>query len=360
MTYVKIAKKILVPVAALMFATGLSRADAVDQRKRNKYQHLPKLLRLAERPTTFVALTEFEDDDEKSAHTAGIEYLNNHPQLVERIREDLGSKEIHWQMEGLSHRLLYVPEGREEVAGLFTQYCQEAIDDLLDRTGLVNPYDSISTLTDEGTGSTQSSGIRAVIVQDLARENVARYQFSGTSEKRINIGLSERITINEVGSYSSFLHYSKETDTWRFSRDSQTVWKSVSANPYTVLMTPLEETLHIALREYTEKAIIRTFNDRKGNLSPAEVQQAVEEWLAVEEAVVGGLVYSLVPDVLIKRIPDLPQEWIQSDLAVKDRFPKYRHLRKAIKLVQGLGLKKSIDMYARNPVAFRRLLTTHT
>ena len=40
----------------------------------------------------------------------------------------------------------------------------------------------------------------------------------------------------------------------------------------------------------------------------------LDEWLAVEEAVVGGLVYVLVPEVVLRRIADLPREWIQADL----------------------------------------------
>ena len=200
-------------------------------------------------------------------------------------------------------------------------------------------------------------GISAVIVQDLAKEYVARYQFSGKGEKRIEIGLSGRTTINEVGSYSSFIQFSEEIGEWQFFRNQQTVWKSVSTNPYTVLMTPLEETLHIALREHTEKAILATVKAQPATLSTKDIQDVVEEWLAIEEAIVGGLVYSLIPDIVIRRIPDLPKEWIQADLDTKAQFPKYRFLRKAIKMVEDYGLKKSINTYAQDPVATRILLS---
>jgi len=71
----------------------------------------------------------------------------------------------------------------------------------------------------------------------------------------------------------------------------------------------------------------------------------------------GGLVYSLIPDIVIRRIPDLPREWIQADLDTKAQFPKYRFLRQAIKMVEDFGLKKSIDSYAQDPVATRMLLS---
>ncbi|MGB3211669.1 MAG: hypothetical protein WBB19_13280 [Desulforhopalus sp.] len=322
-----------------------------------KYQDLFKSLDASERSTEFIAFTDFEADHNKADHSASLDYLSSHPDLIEKIRDDLDSEEIHWQLEGLSYRLLYVPESRKDVAGLFIDYCRDAIKDLLDRTGLINPYNSISTLRENNqTSSEDNQGIDAVIVQDLAREYVARYQFSGDSEKRIEIGLSGRMTVNEVGSFSSYLQYSEESGDWEFLRKQQTVWKSVSDNPYTVLMTPLEETLHITLREHTEKAILAAVKGRKETPSLKELQGVVEEWLAVEEAIVGGLVYSLVPDVVIRRIPDLPPELIQADLETKASFHKYRLLPRAIKMVQDYGLKKSIHSYAQDPVATRDLL----
>lgn len=239
---------------------------------------------------------------------------------------------------------------------MFADYCRETIGDMLDRTGLINPYSSISILGDNVAAKKNDQGIKAVIVQDLAREYVARYQFSGNSEKRIEIDLSGRVTINEVGSYSSYIQYSEKNGDWRFMRDQQTVWKSASDNPYTVLMTPLEETLHIILRGYTEKAILAAINAKQQTPSVKEIEEIVEEWLAVEEAIVGGLVYSLVPDVVIGRIPDLPQEMIQADLDTKAQFSKYRFLPKAIKMVQGYGVKECIHLYERDPLATRGIL----
>lgn len=359
MLSIKKLQNLLLPAAVLLGlfilpgvkAAELSNDVSIDF----KYQNLFRCLDSSERSTDFIAFTDFEVDNDKENHIASLEYLTSNPKLIDRIRDDLGTKEIHWQLEQLSHRLLYVPERRLEVAELFVDYCRETITDLLRRTGLTNPYNSISIFGDDIGNSLDEQGINAVIVQDLAHEYVARYQFSGDTDKRIEIGLSERMSINEVGSYSSFIEYSEESDDWQFSRNRQTVWKSVSANPYTVLMTPLEETLHIALREYTERAILVDVKARQKRPSITEVKELVEEWLAVEEAIVGGLVYFLIPDLVIQRVPDLPREWIQDDLDTKAKFPKYRFLQKAIKMVKEYGLKESIHLYAQDPVAARNL-----
>jgi len=355
MPKLNVVSAMLIAIFASAFAAGQCRAAQLNEGK--SYQHLPALLCPSDQAPHFIALTGFEEDYEETVHNASLAYLNTHSKLIQRIRDDLGTREIRWRLERLSHRLLYAPEVRGKVAELFADYCREAIEDLLARTGLVNPYCSISTIVEDSPNLVNPQGIKAVIVQDLAREYIARYQFSGTGRKRIEINLSGRMTVNEVGSYASYLRYSEETQNWEFVRDRHTVWKSVSANPYTVLMAPLEETLHIALRKYTEKAIMDVLVRENGNPSLTEIQKVMDEWLRVEEAIVGGLVYKLIPDVVIKRIPTLPMAWVHADLETKTQFDKYRFLQEGIAVVERRGIKESIHLFAQDPIAFRTLLT---
>lgn len=69
-------------MTVLLFIVCLSRAEAADQRKKYKFQNLPKLLHSTDSSTDFVAFTDFNKDYEKTAHQASIEYLDTHPQLV--------------------------------------------------------------------------------------------------------------------------------------------------------------------------------------------------------------------------------------------------------------------------------------
>lgn len=276
---------------------------------------------------------------------------------MQRIRQDLDCRNISWRLETLSHRIVYAPELRESVAALFADYCREAVADLLARTGLANPYSSISMLVEEMPDLAGDEGINAYIVHNLAQDYMVRYAFSGDSKKRIELDLAGRIALNEVGSYSSYLHYSEEARSWEFVHNKHTVWKSASDNPYTVLMTPLEETLHIALRQHTEKAIRQAVISRPRKPSLAEIRKIVDDWLTVEEGIVGGLVYKLVPEMVIKRVPDLPMAWVWADLETKSRYDKYRLLPNAIEMVERIGLKESIRRYSQDPVVFRKLLS---
>lgn len=311
------------------------------------------------RPEHFIAFTDFDNSRDDVIHHAGLDYFNANPDLIQRIRKDLDSPDVKWHLEDLSHRLMYAPESRPDVAGHFTDYCRTAIDDLLHLTGLDNPYHSISALRNNRPDIVGGKGIQVFIVQDLVREYTAQYQFSGRNEKRIMVDLAGKIRLNEVGSYSSYLEYSEASQQhWGFSRSPYTIWKSASSNPYTVLMTPLEETLHILLREHTENAILQSIEGKGQTVSIDEIHSLMESWIAVEEAIVGGLVHVLVPDVILTRVPDLPLKWIQADLKTKSRHDKYRFLPRGIDIVTRRGLKESIDLYARDPFSFRTLLTT--
>ncbi|NIS15920.1 MAG: hypothetical protein GWN55_09870, partial [Phycisphaerae bacterium] len=132
-------------------------------------------------------------------------------------------------------------------------------------------------------------------------------------------------------------------------------WQNSAANPYTALMVPAEETLHIALRGYTESAI-RKAVEQSHQRSLKSVEKIVEDWMAVEEAIVGGIVYRLFPSILEERIEDLPPSRIEMDLIAKSQFEKYRHLEKGITVVEEIGYREAIRMYSKDPAAFRDLL----
>ncbi|MDX9896772.1 MAG: hypothetical protein RBS34_15080 [Desulfofustis sp.] len=326
------------------------RQDPVD------YDGLLAALQSAERSTTFIPFTEFVKDPENSDHPACMDYLGKNPGLIEQIRDDLGCEEIRWQLQGIDYRLLYVPEDRPEIAGPFIAYSQAVIGDLLARTGLDNPYHSIATQMEREGKLAAGERIRAVVVQDLAREYNARYHFTGTTEKTISIGLSGQSSIDEVGSYSSYLHYDEATGDYRFSRDRLTIWKTGAANPYTVLMTPLEETLHIALRDATEQAIRRSLKQRGNPVSMEETKVVVEQWLALEEAVAGGIVHHLAPEIIMARLPGLKKDLIQADLAVKAGYEKYRLLPNAIALLAEIGVAPVVERYRSSPEDLNKLL----
>ena len=331
-------------VAGAIFASDSSK----------NYSILIDLIKLEDKQGPFFALNDFEKSFDKELHKSSIEFFDQHPDVIKRIQTDLDGQPIQWRLKNISHRLMYVPETREKYTTVFERYCNDVINDVLRLTEFKNPYTTIHTLGVSKPENSATKGINAFIVHNLGKEYVATYVFSNKDHKEVAVELTGQIFLGEVGSYSSYISLN-ENGSFEFTRDHYTIWQNSAKNPYTALITPVEETLHILLRQYTERSI----QDRIENSAAKtikEVEAIVEDWICVEEAIVGGLVYALLPSTVEKYIPDLPDSLIESDIKTKVEFKKYRHLRKGIQIVDQLGYKKSIKMYRDDPMAFQHLL----
>ena len=319
------------------------------------YSVLLDFIKFEDKQGSFLALNDFETSFDKNLNKNNIDFFNQHPQLVKKIRTDLDNQTIQWRLENMSHRLLYVPETRKKYAAIFERYCHDVIGDVLKLLDFKNPYSKIYTLDGSKPCPLASNGIHALIVHHLGKEYVADYVFSNSDQKEIAVQLKGRVFLNEIGSYSSYVNMN-QNGSFEFSRDTYTIWQDTAKNPYTALMTPVEETLHIVLRQYTERSIKnRIKNSSVKTLK--EINRIVEDSIAVEEAIVGGLVYAVFPSIVQKYIHDIPASWAESDIETKSAFKKYRYLVKGINVVARLGYKNTIKLYQDDPMAFRRLLT---
>jgi hypothetical protein len=117
----------------------------------------------------------------------------------------------------------------------------------------------------------------------------------------------------------------------------------------------MEETMHIALRNHTEREIRRQIRlARLGSLR--DVQPLVDEWMAVEEAVAGGVAHVLAPDIIQRYVSGLPQHRIAEELDARSGMERYRYLTGALAFVQEVGPRAAIHLYAADPTAFRNVL----
>lgn len=314
---------------------------------------LVDLIRLENRASPLYPIGNFESSPDPSVHAANMEYIQNNVKLREKIRSDLGEQPFQWRLKSLFSRLLYVPENRPEYISLYEAYCHIVIREILAKTQFPNPYSCIVTLSDRPPPPS-SNGICAYIVHNLTTEIRAEYEFRNASKQAVVIELSTRFVTGEVGSYSSFLTVDADGGVG-FTRDPFTIWQNSAQNPYTALMTPVEETLHVALRESTQTAIKAAIENR-GIRSAREAKGIVAEWISVEEAIVGALVYHLLPPILEKQVGVEPLAFINKDIETKSGFAKYRHLKRGIRLVRDMGYRTAIRLYQDNPVAFRSLL----
>jgi hypothetical protein len=321
----------------------------------NDYSRLLEFIETANIENPLYPFDAFENELDSTVHQLNLSYLKDHPDLLDKIRLALNTEELQWKLENFKRRLVFVPETREEYASLFKSYCTDVIDYVLMKTQLQNPFSGITNLNSDIPAVPEiNEGITAFLVHNLAKEFVYTYGFYSPHQKKVIIELGQKSFIGEVGSYTSSVSQT-EDGSFVFAKNKYTIWQNSAENPYTALMVPVEETFHITLRDYTENAIKETLISGPEH-DIGDVHRIVEEWIAVEEAISGGLVYGLLPEFLYNAITEFQSTWIESDLATKSTMKRYRYLKKGIQVVEDLGVKKSIHLYRENPHAFRDLL----
>ena len=87
------------------------------------------------------------------------------------------------------------------------------------------------------------------------------------------------------------------------------------------------------------------------------MQQVIDDWMAVEEAIVGGVVSQVMPDILARFINRESVGQLADALAERDEHPQYRLLNQAIQVVTEIGTEEALAVYRNNPRDFKHMLS---
>ena len=206
-------------------------------------------------------LVEFKQTSEEVDSNLSLEnrrFISQNEALLGKIRTELHSDDLHWRLIDATKRLMVVPEKHPAYAALFESYCRTAVDYVLQETALPNPYRAIATLGGSlpAPPLPDGNGITAYLVHNIADVYTEEYAFfdAGNQDRNVRIKLDNRVYPGEIGSYTSYLVIGEGAQ-FSFERNPYTLWRNSAANPINVFIAPIEETLHIALRDATEKAI---------------------------------------------------------------------------------------------------------
>jgi hypothetical protein len=317
------------------------------------YARLVDFIRLGNFDHPLYLFNDFRDDLDEESHYANLEEFQTDEALITRVRNELGDGDLQVALKSLKWRLAFVPENREEYSQLYENYCRDVIDYVLTRTKTSSPYREILTLH-KAKPTIPQVGVTVFIVNNLAKEFLAEYVFSNQAGRAVSVDLQGKLFSGHVGSYSTSVVVG-ENGTFLFERDTYTIWRDNARNVYTALSVPAEETLHILLREHTEREMRRQLT-RQHPSTLGAVKGLLNEWIAVEEAVVGGLVHRLLPRFLKKRAKNLSPTLVRADVAEKTELKKYRYLKKGIELVKDFGCERALHLYAESPSLWRSLL----
>lgn len=331
-------------------------ANALDAPR--DYSRLLEYITMDDLQSPLVPIVHDQGDFDKERNQENIAYLNGNSDLLRNLQSRLHGEHIHWKLANSYKRVLAVPEERQEYAHLFEGYCKEVVEYVLGRIDTPNPYVAIATLSGPlpPAGDTAPQGLTAYLVHNIADEYVEEYLFfdEGQESTKIKIQMSNKVFSGIIGSYSSQLVIGADNH-FEFIREPYTFWQNSALNPINVFIAPVEETLHVVLRQFTETAISGQLEqDKPQKLN--EVKQVVNDWMAVEEAIVGGLVSQLMPEVLNRFISQSSEELMAKAMADRDAHAQYRYLDRGIRIVADMGLQGALTLYRNEPTRFRELI----
>ncbi len=354
----KLSLRSIICVTGLLIGLNMLGHTAVSANTTFDYSRMTAYIRNGNLEEPLVLFADSDGEFDGRLNKENLAYLNQSQSLLENIQQRLAVESLRWKLNGSSKRLLVVPEQRSGYADLFERYCKTAVNTALALTGLPNPYTAITTLKEPvlPPASDGSGGITAYLVHNIADEYIEEYLFFNqeSDSKKVKIKLRNRVFTGRIGSYTSKLTFG-ENNMVRFEREPYTLWQNSAKNPLNVFVAPVEETLHIALRDTTEKAIKARIAHKLPN-SIEEVERIVEEWIAVEEAVVGGLVAKVMPVIFDRFMPELSAEQVSASLDEREVHQQYRFVQNGVKAVTEMGILTSIKLYTDNPEHFKKLV----
>ncbi len=322
------------------------------------YRRLLEYIAIQDLQAPLVAFGEAEAQFDRQLNRENIDFLNSNKGLLADIQTRLNNDSLNWRLGTSFKQLLVVPENRREYALLFEQYCQAAIDYLLGWVQMPNPFQAVTTF--QGTllkpSSQTESGITAYLVHNIANEYIEEYHFFEEADdpQQVRIKLRNREFDGNIGAYSSRLKIGASRR-FEFIRESYTLWQNSADIPFNVFIVPIEETLHVLLRPFTETAMqLQLTQAAPGTLN--QVQEVIDQWMAVEEAIVGGVVQQLMPDWMNRCIGDRAEDLLAEAMAARDAHAQYIYLDKGIDVVDQLGVAAAMALYRQGPEKFRQLV----
>lgn len=319
------------------------------------YSSLAELIRLEpiENPLLIFRDYEQEPDQETKARIMGD--LRRRPDLLKNIIKKLdGEKQIRFTFDNLEIKLLFVPEQRNKYVQSYKTFCTNVIDYLQQKTGLQSPYEQIINPLKEYP-KIPLRGTYAYLVHQLGKEYRALCTFSTEKGTSVRYELEGSYFSNHVGGVEVNIDNPCE-GTFIVDRRNYSIWQNRTTSLYSLLTVPIEETFHFVMGKYTDQKIAAELGE-KSNRSVSEVEKVANYWMSVEEALVGGLSWSVIKDFARKFLKNLPPSALRRIPSQKSRVSRYAFRETGISLVKSLGFKEAISMYQNDPTDFCHLLT---
>jgi len=321
---------------------------------KNDLAMVARIAGMTERETPLLIFRDVVDDPDAEIEKQSRGQVRRRKDILACIGKKFGTgRRVRLSVEQIEVRLMFVPQQQKRSAAAYRRYCRDIVDYLFEINRTDNFYTAIDAPS-ESYPPIPNAGISAFLVHRLAKAYRAVCRFEADSGRSVKYRVTGAIFSNHLGAVDLEIEC---VSPGRFSlhRRPFTIWQNSSDAVYTLLSIPVEETLHYYLGNATDRQIADTLRANP-MMDLSSARSLAEEWMAVEESVVGGLV-----DQVLERycatygLPRLHQ-FTNGGNAPPPALSQYRYRRQGLALVRDLGLRRSIAMYMARPSDFKARL----
>lgn len=326
-------------------------AAAVLQNDLERVAHIPQM---AKREGPLMVFRDFADDPDVEVKRHIRLQLSQQKVLLTQLREKIGlKKEVRLSVEDVQVRLMFVPQLQKTHAAAYYRYCLDIIDHLFAMNQMETIYETVSSPA-RSYPPISETGLSAFLVHRLAKDYRAVCRFTAENGRNVAYRVTGAIFSNHLGAVDLEIEW-LAPGSYGLGRKPFTVWQNDTRNLYTLMSVPVEETLHYCVGRATDREIARSMaNDPPENLTAA--QRLAEEWMAVEESVVGGLVNRVLADYCRRHHMAMPFSATGDRRPVVPSLPQYRYRTRGIQLASDLGFKDAMALYMDSPSDFKAQL----
>lgn len=314
--------------------------------------HIPQM---AEREGPLLVFRDYEPDPDVEVEQHIRLQLGQRKDLLGLLKKKIAfEKRVKLSVDDLQVRLMFVPQLEEAYAAAYKRYCIDITKYLFIMNAMESFYTTV-TSPRESHPAIAENGISAFLVHRLAKEYRAVCKFTAESGRSVKFKANGAIFSNHLGAVDLEIE-SLAPGKFGLKRKPFTIWQDDTENLYTLMSVPVEETLHFQLGRATDREISLSI-EKQPSLSLSAVQKLAEEWMAVEESVVGGLVNRVLARYCDHNDLALPSAF--SEETNKPSVPalhQYRYRNQGIRLVENLGIQATMTMYMQSPSAYRERL----
>ncbi len=317
-------------------------------------EQVSQIPQMTEREGPLLVFRDFFADPDVEVEQLIRRQLAQRKDVLGLVRDKIAfEKAVRLSVEDIQVRLMFVPQLQENHATAYQRYCIDVTDYLFEMNPMDNFYAAI-TSPRESYPPVSETGISAFLVHRLAKEYRAVCRFSAESGRSVKYKATGAIFSNHLGAVDLEIQL-QASGQFELMRKPFTIWQNNTENLYTLMSVPLEETLHYLLGKATDRQIALSIEAHSPENLP-EVKRLAEEWMAVEESVVGGLVDRVLESYCVRNDMAMPVLIHGVKRAAEPFLPQYRYRDKGIQLVQNLGYQEAMALYLDNPSNFRRQL----